>query len=1102
MSDSYLDSILALNTAVAYQAEYLSASITDKPLVGCVLPSLVNPTSELPTITSPATTKACVTPFIPYPLIPAPFALPENCPDGLTFINKTVSIYAEAGATDPAATLLVGASRSSGDFCSYELNIPDIIIPCFPGGPQITGNAQVTVVDPNSNTTETTALSINKSTDVACNWSLDGNVLINLPTIPCPSGVSFKSTSLNINKVSNGPVTAHLPVSIPKDSQKSCVFDISLPTLTIPCYPNGPKFNGNIAVNLTDQGNIVSSQNSAVKVNPGDACDFSLNSTIDLEVPCSTKGINANPPVTSWLINQPPIKDIYGTVIRDGTALAQTISNIKIARSTSDICNLVLNLPPITVPCSPDGINFIGAFQFTANGAPFTANTIDLTNNAGSLRNPDKSCEWRGTTIDLPMPVCSGGITYDAREFTIKLNSANEIKYTTTPTGSRYNTLQLVSNKDLHNNGDCGASLVGEINLGLPPFISACPNGLAVGGPSSYVKFTNGSTQPVTNTLTLEATTCGFGFSTAEINIAPILCPNGYNTTPSNFNIYQADGKTKVPNSLQLVSTQCGTSITGSLNLPAQAAPGSSFNYTPYVYGTSYPEGSSVSVVYPFGGKCIYKYQGSGNSPSLAIPGTPNGDGNWDPAASSGPKEFPPFKILRCNQWPYDLTIAGHSKMTSYGQLVKVFLKSRLYTGATSTNQLMHIYGLDKPFILAPGQKVWVEVVMNGGDPSTGAITPVYAAIATGAANDTSATSTTGVIVPSSNGSTYKTLTAAYAQAISTSGYLASSISTYVGLSSTEVTALTALQKAAISNIATRSNARPVQFKLYIPIAISVSEADNDYATADVVLSEHAYKSATAKPLISSDGKGTISSISIINPGYAYSAQPFVGVSSPQSGTNATATATLDSEGRISAINVVSGGSGYDATATVTIEADDSQIPVYYGVTQLLKNNQLLTGFNLNGLPILQNVNYDGKGSTADKLPILYYTSTQESDNYYTLHFGLTGASPVYTTSNGTKVAVISDPNSSYLTDPTIVKANVYVSTDGTSPTINTQENSNSISLTDVGDPETGFPYTYSIQITGTSHTLDFINVFAVCDITEPSPVLKIPLIDIVNNAT
>src|ERR1017187_4899801 len=129
MSDSYLSNLVKVT--LPYQAEYLKVPVSEKPVTGCVLPNLTALPSPLTAPSFPDNTKACIAPFIPFPIIPSPFSTPENCPDGLSFNQKLVNIYAALGASTPAASVPVGLTRNQDNFCSYDLNIPDIVIPCF-----------------------------------------------------------------------------------------------------------------------------------------------------------------------------------------------------------------------------------------------------------------------------------------------------------------------------------------------------------------------------------------------------------------------------------------------------------------------------------------------------------------------------------------------------------------------------------------------------------------------------------------------------------------------------------------------------------------------------------------------------------------------------------------------------------------------------------------------------------------------------------------------------------------------------------------------------------------------------------------------------------
>ena len=1094
--NSYLDNILTV--VQQYQAEYLKTPINQKPIDGCVLPPLTPVPASMPEVELPDNIKACVPLFTAFPILSEPFSIPESCPTGISFTTKEVNIYSQIGATQPSATIPIGVSKS-GDFCNYSLDIPDIVIPCFPAGPQLSGAASITVSDPNNNTNDTSTLSITQNPDIPCNWNLDGNVNINLPKIPCPSGISFYNTNLIIKSDKNGSPVANPVVSISKDVSNSCIFDINLPQLIIPCYPDGPVFRGGVSVNLLDQGNPVSSQSSSIKSNPVNSCAFTLDGDINLDIPCSSNGIGATPVITDWVIKQPDLLDSHGVVILNNegaptsNALIQSVP-VSITRLPGNICNPILDIPPISIPCYPKGIQFNGIINFATNGGVPLANTGGFTNtidftNTGT-RDVTKPCEWNiGTTINLPIPDCSDGITW-ANNVVVKLNNS-----TTIPTGSsgtRYQSLQLQSHHDYNSSSvnNCGAVLSGEINLGLPPFVNC--SALAVGSvPTVNFNLPGGSSK----SLGLTATTCGFQFDTASIDLTSLLACNAP-LPPATVNVLLHNG-TPLPstsNTLSISSAACGTTITGALTLPDfSSAVSAAFNYTPFISSNSYSSGSTVSLVYPFGGKCLYKYTGTGNSPKGSIPGTPSGDGSFPCTACDGAKEFAPFQIIRCSEFPpLLLSSLGQSTKASAAKLytqslVKINPKSYLYQSTTGTNQLLEIKGLMSPFVLNPGEKVWIEVVLDGGTVSgTGAITPVYAALAKGLAFDSDANGTSG-LVPAVTDSNIKLLTPNQAGIIATSNYITSSVNKYIGLTAADVNSLITQQNSVISSIYNSHNTRPVQFKLYILIGAADSTSTDPNTSGSLVLSQGGYGFAQGTPIVTN---GVITGVSVTQAGYGYTAPPLVDFSIPMGrlGAVATGVANLNQSGGVTGVTMTAGGNGYDNTAVVAFST--TQVADYYVVTQNLAANQLLTGFNYSGTPVLQNIDYSGQGSSTDKLPALTYSVVNAGDNNYTITFAFNTLGGTYTSASGAVIAVQNNTNYS---DINTIKAKVYLSTDGTGPTINTFDNQNSVCL-DTTSPDHNQSYTLNITNANATNT---ITAFAVCPIAKASPTLTLTLVAI-----
>jgi hypothetical protein len=823
MSDSYLNNLIKVTDA--FQAEYVKTPLSAKPEEGCVLPTLTDTPSPLTSPGLPSNTKDCSALFTPFPIISAPFSTPENCPNGITFNEKDVNIYAALGADSPAASVTVGVSRNETDFCSYDLNIPDIVIPCFPNGPQINGLATITVVDPNKNTTTSSSLSINQSEDIACNWTFDGNVDIVLPKIPCPQGIKFKSTNLEIKTSPDSLVVDRSLVSIVKDADNSCVFDISMPQLTIPCYPNGPSVTGGVSLVITDSvAGVSTTKNIEFKEASSTPCSFDLTGPpVIIDIPCKENGVAVN--IEPWAITDSfskQVTELSGAVI-----------------SKSDFCTTDITLPPVNIPCYPDGIRFTDPIKFNAyswtsntggsaggsvpigsgakleiaavtNGAITAVNIIspgsgyttlpvikvkggnndavittvagvgygievvniidggtgyvleeteiyvdpvmtvsngllkkqqiDLTNNGGR-RNTDSPCTWdTDITIDLPTPKCDGGFVVSADNFNVRVGSSLLPKITTnTANYLSYNSVRLVKSTTPPNPTEndkvvCHLDLEGEIKLNFPDFISKC---------SKFVAGTNGATlsiagQRIDNVvkpapawssevnITELPSGCGFDLS-GNIQIPAMSCDN-YQSPQSQVLFASGSGTSTL--SLQPIDTanpHCGLKLVGQVFTGSGEAGGAPVNWDS---ASSYTEGTLVYSMFPEGGLGTFKTLTpiTGNELAPSVPGV---DTKYSIVSvdETGPK-YQPFKLLKAPNEEFAEAPGFYAPPSYRGSTVKVAPSSAVYTSENHTDRIQ-VFGLDCPFVLNPGEIVYLETVYYL-DNSSGqnAMVPLYSAVA------------------------------------------------------------------------------------------------------------------------------------------------------------------------------------------------------------------------------------------------------------------------------------------------------------------------------------------------------------------------------------
>ena len=100
-------------------------------------------------------------------------------------------------------------------------------------------------------------------------------------------------------------------------------------------------------------------------------------------------------------------------------------------------------------------------------------------------------------------------------------------------------------------------------------------------------------------------------------------------------------------------------------------------------------------------------------------------------------------------------------------------------------------------------------------------------------------------------------------------------------------------------------------------ISITLTNGGSGYSGGTTV-TLRAGKGAAASTQLAADG--TITGISMNNSGFGYTAPPIVTIAAPPTGTQATATATIDASGRVT-ISMNNFGSGYISTPAVTIGA-------------------------------------------------------------------------------------------------------------------------------------------------------------------------------------
>ena len=831
MSD-YLDSIILPSGSNPYSASYIKPSTSEKPSSGCNLPDATGSPISLPSLTSPGTSKACAPLFVEFPLVPAPFAVPENCPTGITFNASQFNIFAAAGDSSPAGQLPLSISRSGDNFCAFDLSLPDIIIPCFPAGPSVNGTANINVIDPNSGTNTISQIGVIQNS--ACSWSLDGNVTIELPLVPCPSGPVFVGSSLQIKSTcpSLSNYVDRKPITITKPSDNACAYQLNMPAITIPCYPNGPSVTGNINVNITDSGTATTAGTQTAGFNnPLDGCcEFNLGGDVNIDIPCSTTGVTIQ------------LSDVNITDPFTGTVTALPV----VTSPDSTFCSTLLDFPPISIPCYPDGIHlpiitFTGVTPSGGRTTPLTF--VDLkhdSNVTGGLRDPDVGCLWHDPVVNLPFPVCPSGFNANVSALNVYINNSNRLPQTTPDNPhnlTRYNALTFTTDDN------CGFNLAGSINLGLGA-VATC-SALDIGSNGFTINVGSGtSATPYKISMgPVAGSSCSYEFSGGPVEIPAVVCSGGTGLNPTQdkngdpIAVTVVDGNNNVvpqTNGTPLklapydsANPTCSFGLSGTITLPASSGTGVGASH--WSINEPYTQGSSVSYVPPEGAICSYVASCSGGVNAGVPPGSAT-DATADCwqlqyASHPGPA-FPPFTVIRCNENTTANTSMQNATSSSAAttQTYKVVPGSYLYQSTATISDRYYVFGLDTPFTIAPNQEVYLEVVFNRTS-IYGAMSVAYAAVCVGDSRDIAVTVGGQTVAASTNN--FKLISPKDSLVLtSTLGgsndYFAASTAKIVGVNKGVAKDLQGLQANALHSIAQYSSSTdttPYQFKAYITIA-------------------------------------------------------------------------------------------------------------------------------------------------------------------------------------------------------------------------------------------------------------------------------------------
>lgn len=668
----------------SFHARYLKIPTADKP-VGCVLPSFLDAPPDPPAVSDPTAIKDCSYNWIEEVIPLVPFIPPFPCPDGFHLDTFNLDILPLPGhaAVDLLSLDIRRKPDENGalDICSYELIGPDeLVIPCYPNGPIIESTATVSVFYAQTQTQQVSHLTMSRDAAYPCKWSLDGDVSVVIPEIPCPNGLNFLEGNWVIRSTCGSVPEQTKRVEISKRPGFDCIYDIDMPELTIPCYPDGPQVHGQSSIVITDRGTPTSTQVIGFDTPSGSTCcDFEFDGDVNIEIPCQT-GLTI-PTKTFKIISTGP------------SIQPDTNMELKLVKDVDNICHYDFEFPDLEIPCYPDGPTVAGTVEVHIgrggnDALPVQEITIGANNGA--------TCQFDlGGDIIIPLPDFT--INCDALDF----HGSFRVK-------KNANAPWLTHNIELDNEA-CGAVLDGDLNLDLPNYVVNCPT-LQFGGAIAVRTFTNGVPgNALPSTVTLTRTDCGADITGEILLDIPAFnfpCPNGY-TTSLNGPTVRMNGS--VVNHTLKVSkvtdpqnnpggNQCAFGLTGELNLTAGGGGGQGFNYIPdWTAGQAINSGSVVGIVGHEGGRCNYyaaRNIGTNEPPPLGE------NAAWLCMGCEEGKRHHPFKVIRCS---------------GDNAFVKVVVDSKLSDG----HELRQITGLDTPFSVQPGDSIWLEVIWDFGKEPT-----------------------------------------------------------------------------------------------------------------------------------------------------------------------------------------------------------------------------------------------------------------------------------------------------------------------------------------------------------------------------------------------
>jgi hypothetical protein len=744
MATDILSDIIKVVDPVTFKARYADQLLKDKP-ESCSLPPVTPAVLNLPVQEALSLIKDCNYTWMELPAVLDP-VLPEfPCPSGFSVEGSSLGIRPHPNFP-VVDSLSFSVLPTENSICEYKTVFPeDIVIPCYPEGPKLSSTAGVTV-----NNTRT-SLNFSRNPQQPCSYVLTGDVELNIPPIPCPSGLQFLTSTFHVQSSCPAPynvATTHTAeitqtqITNPDGSITTlpCTYSLNLPDLTIPCYPDGPRVHGSSTITLRDQWDEVAQTSSLGFLTPSTCCDFNLSGDVDIKIACPA-GVHFNTGALTVQSTGPGPSPSLSTL--SGVEITKSINALH--GNKPDACNFDITFPVLDVPCYPNGPVINGESKtYIWKKQP---NSLVPTH-PGPYSSTEEShaSVIGGSSISTSTSSrCSfnlGGITnIELAGFALDCYNLTATGSSSVYTGRRPSNLSTGSNSIGLVATPCGSALVGDIYLDLPDFTNLCRTLTFDGGVDVKVQRTDSNgTQTVDtlipNAIQLQHRTnpdgstniCGAkltGDITLNLPEFNFPCPSGYTTVDtsplrvppssaaSNLLQITMDGTPVTGHSLRVEKIQypttgignaCSFALVGNLPLTSRGGGGgggsSGFSYRRNWTSTSIPAGTMVGILGAEGGRCNYVAL-QDMSPGHEPP-TMDSD-KWASLGCDNGRRYHPFKVIPCAD-PHK----GLAGRPNYIDFVKVVPDSKLYG-----NSAPPIFGLDTPFRL---------IDQSGGFPTAGGV--------------------------------------------------------------------------------------------------------------------------------------------------------------------------------------------------------------------------------------------------------------------------------------------------------------------------------------------------------------------------------------------